>query len=133
MAYNEKLAQRIRERLINLPAYMERKMFGGVCFLLHGNMACGILNDDVIVRVGKDAYESALALPHTKKFDITGRAMSGWVMVSPQGHGSDQQLDAWLQRGVDFAASLPHKQKRFFSQSVGEEPGSTGSRSPGFK
>ena len=109
MAYNEKLAQRIRERLINLPAYMERKMFGGVCFLLHGNMACGILNDDVIVRVGKDAYESTLALPHTKKFDITGRTMTGWVMVSPQGHGSDQQLDAWLQRGVDFAASLPHK------------------------
>jgi len=115
MAYNEKLAERIRERLIILPAFMERKMFGGVCFLLHGNMACGILNDDVIIRVGKDAYESALALPHTRKFDITGRAMTGWVMVSPQGHGSDQQLDAWLQRGVGFAASLPPKQEKRLS------------------
>jgi TfoX/Sxy family transcriptional regulator of competence genes len=109
MAYNEKLAERIREKLINLPAFLERKMFGGVCFLLHGNMACGILNDDVIIRVGKEAYESALALPHTRKFDITGRAMTGWVMVSHEGHASDQQLDEWLQRGVSFAASLPPK------------------------
>jgi hypothetical protein len=88
---------------------MERKMFGGVCFLFHGNMGCGILNEDVIVRVGKDAYESALALPHTRKFDITGRAMTGWVMVSPEGHVSDQELDAWLQKGVDLATSLPPK------------------------
>ena len=55
-------------------------------------MACGILNDDVIIRVGKEAYASALALPHTRKFDITRRAMTGWVMVSPEGHGSDQEL-----------------------------------------
>ena len=109
MAYNKELAERIREKLRNLPAFMERKMFGGVCFLLHGNMACGILNDDMIIRVGKDAYESALALPHTRKFDITGRAMTGWVMVSPEGHGSDQELDAWLQKGVDLATSLPPK------------------------
>jgi len=109
MAYNEKLAQRIRERMLHLPEYMERKMFGGVCFLLHGNMACGILNDDVIVRVGKEAYESALAESHTSVFDTTGRPMTGWVMVSPAGHRSDEQLDAWLQRGVDFAESLPPK------------------------
>ena len=109
MAYNEKLAQRIRERLLDLPAYKERKMFGGVCFLLHGNMACGILNDDVIVRVGKEAYESALALPNTREFDTTGRPMTGWVMVSPEGHRSDEQLNDWLQRGVDFAVSLPPK------------------------
>ena len=109
MAYNEKLAQRIRERLHHLPAYRERKMFGGVCFLLHGNMACGVLNDDVIVRVGKDAYESALALPHTRAFDTTGRPMTGWVMVSAEGHRLDEQLDVWLQRGVDFAVSLPPK------------------------
>lgn len=109
MAYSENLAERIRERLHHLPAYMERKMFGGVCFLLHGNMACGILNNDVIVRVGKEAYESALALPHTRKFDTTGRPMTGWVMVSPQGHRSGEQLDDWLQKGVDFAISLPPK------------------------
>ena len=92
MAYNEKLAERIRDKLHSLPGFMERKMFGGVCILLHGNMACGILNDDVIVRVGKEAYESALSLPHTRKFDITGKAMTGWVMVSSEGHRSDGQL-----------------------------------------
>ena len=109
MAYNEALAERIREKLRNMPAFMERKMFGGICFLLHGNMACGIIDDDVIIRVGKEAYESALASPHTRKFDITGRAMTGWVMVSPEGHGSNQELDAWLQKGVDMATSLPPK------------------------
>ena len=109
MAYNEKLAERIRDKLHSLPGFMERKMFGGVCILLHGNMACGILNDDVIVRVGKEAYESALSLPHTRKFDITGKAMTGWVMVLPAGHRSDEQLDAWLQKGADFAMSLPPK------------------------
>lgn len=109
MAYNEALAERIRGKLRNMPAFMERKMFGGICFLLHGNMACGIINDDVIVRVGKEAYESALAAPHTRKFDITGRVMTGWVMVSPAGHGSNQELDVWLQKGVDMATSLPPK------------------------
>ena len=109
MAYNEILAGRVRDKLHNLPGFIERKMFGGICVLLHGNMACGILDDDVIIRVGKEAYEDALALPHTKKFDITGKAMTGWVMVSPEGHDSDEQLDAWLQRGVDFVSSLPKK------------------------
>ena len=109
MAYSESLAERIRKRMVKKPGYMERKMFGGVCFLLHGNMACGIINDDVIVRVGKEAYELALALPHTKEFDITGKTMTGWVMVSPAGHGSDEQLEAWLQKGVGFVMKLPPK------------------------
>lgn len=109
MAYNEELAERIREKLLSKPAFVERKMFGGVCFVFQGNMACGILQNDLIIRVGKEAYESALALPYTKKFDITGKAMTGWIMVSPEGHGSDEQLDAWLKRGIDLAASLPPK------------------------
>ena len=107
MAYNEKLAERIRNKLHNMAGFKERKMFGGVCFLLHGNMACGIINDDVIVRVGKETYETALALPHTRKFDITGKAMTGWVMVSPEGHRSDEALAAWLQKGIDVSTSLP--------------------------
>jgi len=110
MAYNEKLAGRIRDKLHSLPGFMERKMFGGICVLLHGNMACGILNNDVIIRVGKEAYEDALALPHTKKFDITGKAMTGWVMVSPDGHRTEKKLETWLRKGVDFASSLPKKQ-----------------------
>jgi len=114
MAYSEKIAQKIRKKLGSMPGFAERKMFGGVCFLLHGHMACGILNNDVIVRVGKEAYESALALPHTRKFDMTGKAMTGWVMVAPEGHGSDQELDAWLQKGVDFTVVLPPKKQRGF-------------------
>jgi len=109
MAYNELMAERIRERLVKNPGFIQRKMFGGVCYLLNGNMACGILNDEVIVRVGKDAYQDALAMPHTREFDTTGRAMTGWVMVSPDGYQSDAQLEAWLQKGIDFAMSLPPK------------------------
>jgi len=109
MAYDEPLAERVRKRIAKKTGYMERKMFGGVCFLLHGHMACGIINDEMIVRVGKEVYGSALAMPHTRKFDITGKAMTGWVMVSPQGHAADEDLDVWLQKGIDFTMSLPPK------------------------
>ena len=109
MAYNEELAERIREKLLSKPAFMERKMFGGLCFVFQGNMACGILNNDLIIRVGKEAYNSALELPHTKKFDTTGKAMTGGVMASPEGHVSDRHLDEWLKKGVSFATSLPPK------------------------
>jgi hypothetical protein len=84
-------------------------MFGGVAFLLHGKMACGILNDDLIVRVGPGAYEDALNSTHTREFDITGRSMKGWVMLSPEGYESDNDLLSWVRRGVTFAQSLPKK------------------------
>jgi TfoX/Sxy family transcriptional regulator of competence genes len=109
MAYNKLLLQKVRALLQKTPGIEEKKMFGGVGFLLHGNMACGILHDDLIVRVGPDGYVDALALPHTRKFDITGRAMTGWVMVSKTGCRSDEDLSTWLQRGVSFAGSLPKK------------------------
>lgn len=109
MAYDEGLAQRIREILEEKPGYDEKKMFGGVCFLLHGNMACGIMDYDIIVRVGPENYEKSLNLPHARKFDITGRPMKGWVMVSHKGHESDKDLDNWVHRGIDFALSLPPK------------------------
>ena len=109
MAYNESSAERIRNQMKKNKGFVEKKMFGGICFLLNGNMACGIRNDDIIVRVGKDAYEDCLLLPHTRQFDITGRPMSGWVMVSPEGYQSDNELKTWLQRGIDFAKSLPPK------------------------
>ena len=84
-------------------------MFGGVAFLLHGNMAYGILNDDLIVRIGPEAYEEALNSTHTREFNFTGRIMKGWVMVSSKGLGSEEDLAAWVQRGVSFARSLPKK------------------------
>ena len=106
MAYNQSSAERIRAQMRKNPGFVEKKMFGGICFLLNGNMAGGILNDDIIVRVGKEAYEECLASPYAKQFDITGRPMTGWVMVAPEGYQSDANLKEWLQKGIDFAKTL---------------------------
>ncbi|UCF60968.1 MAG: TfoX/Sxy family protein [Anaerolineaceae bacterium] len=109
MAYDEGLAQRVREMLDDPPSLVEKKMFGGVGFMLHGNMACGVHGDRLIVRIGPEGHEQAMSLPHTAPFDITGRAMKGWVMVEAAGYESDDDLNAWVQRGVDFALTLPPK------------------------
>jgi hypothetical protein len=109
MAYDKGLAQRVRELLAEEQGFAEKKMFGGVCFLLHGNMACGIINDDLIVRVGLPDYETSLALPHTRRFDITGRTLKGWVMVEADGHEEDEHLSAWVRKGVRFTLTLPPK------------------------
>jgi len=109
MPYDEKLALRVRIALENLPGLTEKKMFGGVGYLLHGNMACGVHKEFLIVRIGPDAYQDALDKPHTKVFDITGRPMTGWVMVTPEGCTDSAALTSWVQRGVDFAATLPPK------------------------
>ena len=109
MAYDEGLAQRVREGLSDQPDLVEKKMFGGVGFMAYGNMACGVLNDSLIVRVGPAHYQEALSQPYTKEFDITGRAMTGWVMVGPQGHETDSSLDFWLTLAMTLALSLPPK------------------------
>jgi len=109
MAYDEGLAQRVREVLEEQPEVDEKKMFGGICFLLYGTMACGILNDDIIVRVGTENYADLLKLPHARTFDFTGRPMKGWVVVSHEALESDDALCEWVRRGVDFALSLPPK------------------------
>ncbi|WP_432823206.1 TfoX/Sxy family protein [Trichloromonas sp.] len=109
MAYDQDLAARVRAALISLDGFDEKKMFGGLCFLLHGNMACGLVRDLLIVRVGPEGYAAALAQPHAALFDLTGRPMTGWVQVSPAGVKREADLAAWLQRGVDFARSLPPK------------------------
>lgn len=109
MAYDEGLAQRIRDVLADLPGLVEKKMFGGVGFMVRGNMACGVNGADLIVRVGPERYENALAIPHTRPFDFTGRPMKGWVMVSPEGYEADSALESWVQQGVDFTRSLPAK------------------------
>jgi TfoX/Sxy family transcriptional regulator of competence genes len=109
MAYDEGLAQRVREKLSELPGYVERKMFGGVGFMLRGNMACGVNGADLIVRVGPEGYRDALAEPHTGPFDMTGRPMKGWVVVTAAGYEADEDLRAWVERGVEFALSLPAK------------------------
>jgi hypothetical protein len=109
MAYDEGLAQRVRELLGEPPGLVEKRMFGGIGFILHGNMACGVHRDALIVRIGPQRYEEALGRPHTKLFDITGRPMKGWVMVGSGGYESDQDLQDWVQWGIDFACTLPPK------------------------
>ena len=84
MAYDEGLAHRVREVLRDLPGLVEKKMFGGIGFLVHGNMACGVNGDELIVRVGPEGYQEALARPHARPFDMTGRPMKGWVWVASE-------------------------------------------------
>ena len=109
MAYDQSLAQRIRAELNKLPDLQEKKMFGGVGFLVQGNMACGVHGEELIVRVGSQRYDEALSQPHTRPFDMTGRPMSGWVMVTPEGYETESDLRSWVRQGVEFARSLPAK------------------------
>ena len=109
MAYDETLALRVSTVLRDLPGLTEKKMFGGVGYLLNGNMACGVHKDFLIVRVGPDHYQESLEKEHTKVFDITGRPMTGWVMVALQGCTDDEVLYIWIQQGLDFASTLPAK------------------------
>jgi len=109
MAYDEGLAQRVSEVLADQIGLDEKKMFGSVGYMLRGNLACGVHGDELIVRVGPDAYEDALALEHARPFDMTGRPMKGWVFVAQAGFEDDDDLQAWIGRGVAFVLSLPSK------------------------
>ena len=109
MAYDEGLAERVREVLTSIDGVSERKMFGGLCFMLNGNMTCGILGDELMVRVGPEVYEVALELPHAREMDFTGRSMRGMVYVSADGFSEDLELREWVGRGTAFAGSLPPK------------------------
>ena len=109
MPYSKSLAARIRHVLADSNGIVEKRMFGGVAFLLHGNMLVGVWNDSLIVRLGPDQGEVALSQPHVKQFDVTGRPMKGWVMVEPDGLDSDAQLRDWIERAVDFVRTLPGK------------------------
>lgn len=109
MAYDKGLAQRVREILEEEPGFDEKKMFGGICFLLFGNMVCGIVKEDLIVRVGAERYAEMMKLPHTRPFDITGRTLSGWVMIVARALDSDEDLNDWVQRAVSFVRTLPPK------------------------
>jgi hypothetical protein len=107
MAYDEGLAQRIREQITDQTGVTEKKMFGGLSFLLNGNMACGVIKDELIVRVGPQS--DTVHQPHARPFDFTGRPMSGWVVVEPAGFESGHSLQQWLEQGIHFAQSLPAK------------------------
>jgi TfoX/Sxy family transcriptional regulator of competence genes len=107
MAYDEELADRIRRVLKRRRGVAE--MFGGLSFLVSGNMACGVVGKEICVRVGPDAYETALSHPHAREMDFTGKPLRGMVYVSTKGIGSDADLKTWVEQGVAHARSLPAK------------------------
>ena len=109
MAYDEGLATRVREVLGDRPGLVEKQLFGGLAFLLGGNMACGVRGEDLIVRVAADAAEAALGEPGARPFDLSGRPMKGWLLVDPDGHAEDEDLRRWVDRGLAYAGSLPPK------------------------
>ncbi len=109
MAFDEGLSQRIRDLLEGRVEYKEKYMFGGWSCLIHGNMACGVIGDDLCVRVGPDRHAAALKEEYARLFDFTGRPMKGWIMVDAAGVTEEPELSHWVQLGVDFAASLPTK------------------------
>jgi TfoX/Sxy family transcriptional regulator of competence genes len=109
MAYDEQLAERVRAQLAAEDAITEKAMFGGIAFLLAGNMAVGVSRDELMVRVGPEASDDALAQPHARMFDMTGRPMKGWIRVAQDGLETDDQLASWVRRGTEFARSLPPK------------------------
>ena len=112
MAFDEKLAARIRDQLATEKVVDEIKMFGGLCFKVNGNMACGVMNDDLIVKCDPERYDALLEKPNTKEFDFTGKPMRGIMMVSPAGIKTAATLRGWIKEGVEFAKSKPPKPKK---------------------
>ena len=108
MPYNIQLAERMRVELSGVPV-TEKKMFGGVGFLLHGNMAVGVHKDDLIVRCEPAKHDQLIKKPGAKLFDISGRPMKGWLLVEPAGCKTKKQLSAWIKEGIEFALTLPPK------------------------
>lgn len=107
MAYDEGLAERIREVLEPQRGMSEKKMFGGICFLLDGKMCCGVVKDALMVRVGAEGHAAALRRPHARPMDFTGRPLKGFVFVSQDGLESVQELEGWIDLGVSVARAAP--------------------------
>jgi TfoX/Sxy family transcriptional regulator of competence genes len=109
MAYDEMLAERIRGVLRGRDGVTEQKMFGGIAFMVGGNMAVGVIRDDLMVRVGPDGHDAALPQSHVRVMDFANKPMRGMVYVGPEGVAADAELERWVGVGADFAATLPPK------------------------
>lgn len=109
MAYDEQLVKRIRAALKGSRGAGERYMFGGVCFTIDGNMVCGVVRNELMVRVGPDNYEAALKQSHSRPMDFTGRPMKGYVFVAEQGVKRASSLKMWVEAGVAHVRTLPPK------------------------
>jgi TfoX/Sxy family transcriptional regulator of competence genes len=110
MAYDENLADRVRELIAVDEAFTEQRMFGGLAFLIGGNMAVAVSGQGgLMVRVDRGDTEALVAKPHARPFEMRGREMKGWVRVDPEGVRTKRQLEPWVRRGVSYARSLPPK------------------------
>ena len=109
MAYDEGLAVRVREVLANRSDVTEKRMFGGLCFMVSGNMCCGIVDEMLMARVGAEQYAECLALPYAREMNFTGRPLKGIVYVDPKGIAEDADLEDWIGRCLNFTKSLPDK------------------------
>jgi TfoX/Sxy family transcriptional regulator of competence genes len=112
MSYDEALAERIREVLSERHDVVEKKMFGGLCFMVNGAMCCGLTKTDFMVRVGAARHDDALAEPHARPMDFTGRPLTGMLYVAPEGVRSDAALAQWVQRGLAFVSERPASKAR---------------------
>ena len=109
MPYSRALADRVRQVLRLDPGSTEKKMFGGVCFMMGGNMLVGVWEQSLTVRLGPEQAAIALTKEHARPFDATGRPMKGWIVVEPDGLESDRQLAAWIKKAIAFVETLPAK------------------------
>jgi TfoX/Sxy family transcriptional regulator of competence genes len=109
MPFDEALARRTRGLIGGDYTVEEKRMFGGLAFLVNGHMCCGISGQDLMVRVGPDIFERALKRPHARPMDFTGRPLRGFVYVAPEGCRTSAKLNGWVKLGLDFALSLPPK------------------------
>jgi TfoX/Sxy family transcriptional regulator of competence genes len=111
VAYNEELEGRIRRAVADREGITDKKMFGGVAFLLDGKMFVGIVKDDLMVRVGPEAHEKALCESHVRPMDFAGRPMKGYVYVGPAGSKTDKMVAKWVERGLKFVATVGNSKK----------------------
>ncbi|HSA59215.1 MAG TPA: TfoX/Sxy family protein [bacterium] len=111
MAYDEKLAGRVRKALARYKTVGEIKMFGGLCFTLRGHMCCGVLKDELVIRVAPERYEKSLAKPHVRPMDFTGRPLKGFLFVGPKGLKSDHSLKDWIDLGLRYVRALPARHR----------------------
>lgn len=109
MPYDQQLAERVKSKLENKDEISEIKMFGGICFTLRGNMVCGIIKRDLVVRVGPDNYEHALDQPNVRKMDFTGKALKGFIFVNEPGTRTDESLAYWIESAIEYVRTLPPK------------------------
>ena len=112
MSYDEKLAARVRKVLADRDDVVEKKMFGGLCFMVNGAMCCGLTKSDFMVRVGAAQFDDALAQPHARPMDFTGRPLKGMVYVAPEGLRTDAALAGWVRRGLLFVTEKPPTKPR---------------------